>query len=978
MSIRIQEQILFELAMAFGNSLDLKDVLTEGIPVYLRRLGCMAGAVLMTSTDDGLLGCKLVSSYPVLGKTPEAITVLTDMVKNNSNCQSTVEFCSKLPMHKIIDGRNAYLMDLPGFGFLILLKSGQPLSQSLITSLLPINTKIANACISCMSYQRYAELNLELHKEVAERKIVVRELMDSERRHRVIFEYSPLGMIHFDTDGVIKDCNEPFARLMGSTRDELLGFNTAKNTSPEMSGALKKALSGQPSLYEDYYTSVTGGKIAYLRVVFNPVTLGKEKTEVIATIEDFADRKEAEESLRQSESRLSKILSSIQAGVLLIDPETRTIMDSNTEACRLIGLEKEQIVGRVCHDFICAAEKGKCPVLDLMQDVDKSERILLTANGESLTVQKTVSTIIIDGKEQLLECFVDITQRKEAEEQLLEAKEDIENYVKILEDTNDQLIKTTASRDDLEQEVADRKRAEKRLRESRQLYQELVENAASIILRIDKKGRITFFNEYAERLFGFSRDEVLGKQTIGTIIPEVDSSGRLIDGFVDEMFNNPEGFVTHENENMLKDGSRIWVAWSNKALYNTNNEFTEMLCIGSDITERRNAEKALRFAKVQAEAANKAKSEFLANMSHEIRTPMNAILGVADLLADSELNEEQRHYIRLFESAGESLMNLINEILDLSKIETGHMELESVPFSISDLLGDISAIMEISADSKGLTYSSIISPDVPSLVRGDQVRVKQILLNLVGNAVKFTEHGNVAVSVSTNGMDGSSILLKFSVSDTGIGVSDNKLITIFESFAQADSSTTRKYGGTGLGLAIVKKITDLMNGEILVESEEGVGTTFHFSAPFEVCSDDCPDNKWDIGNDQSGYSQIEKKKILVVEDSESNRMLIAFYLGESKHEVVLAEDGLEGFEAFKEGNFDIIFMDIQMPVMDGLAATKAIREYEKEHLLEPIPIVVLTANAFKEDREQCFEAGCSRFIAKPIKKSDLFVEISKL
>ena len=900
------------------------------------------------------------------------------MVRNISNCKAIEGFCSKLPMHKIIDGRNAYIMELPEFGFLVLLKSGQPLGKSLITSLLPINTKIANACISCVSYERFAKLNSELHKEVAERKIVVRELMDSERRHRVIFEYSPLGMIHFDTDGAIKDCNEPFARLMGSTREELLGFNTAQNTSLKMSAALKKALSGKPSVYEDYYTSVTAGKVVYLRAVFNPVTPGKENSEVIATIEDFAKRKKAEESLRQSESRLSKILSSIQAGVLLIDPETRTIMDSNAEACRLIGLEKEQIVGRVCHDFICAAEKGKCPVLDLKQDVDKSERILLTSNGEKLTVQKNVSTIIIDGKQQLLECFVDITQRKEAEEQLLQAKEDIENYVKILEDTNDQLIKTTASRDDLEQEVADRKRAESSLRESRQLYQELVENAASIILRIDKKGRITFFNEYAERLFGFSRDEVIGKKTIGTILPEVDSTGHFLNGFVDKIFNNPEGFVYHENENMLKDGSRIWVAWSNKALYNSNNEFIEMLCIGSDITERRHSEKALQFAKLQAEAANRAKSEFLANMSHEIRTPMNAILGVADLLADSELNEEQRHYIRLFESAGESLMNLINEILDLSKIETGHMELESVPFSITSLLGDISAIMEITAESKGLDYSCIISPDVPSLVMGDPVRVKQILLNLVGNAVKFTEHGSVSVLVSVSDVNCSRISIKFSVFDTGIGVSQTKLNTIFESFAQADSSTTRKYGGTGLGLAIAKKIANLMKGEILVESKEGAGTTFHFSAPFDVCSDNCVDNKWNVENNQSEYLNIEKKKILVVEDSESNRMLIAFYLGESSHEMFLAEDGLEGFEAFKEGGFDIVFMDIQMPVMDGLAATKAIRDYEKEHSLEPTPIIALTANAFKEDRELCFKAGCSRFLAKPIKKGDLFMEISML
>ncbi|WP_291327509.1 PAS domain-containing hybrid sensor histidine kinase/response regulator [Desulfovibrio sp. UCD-KL4C] len=976
MSIRIQEQILFDLIMAFGNSLDLEQDLSEGMSVYLRRLGCMAGAVFMETKDtDGILRHELVSALPRLGRPGKAISLFSGMITDCLNRKDLDEFRQLLPLYKTVDNRHSYLFDLPGFGFIVLVKSGEPFEDSLVKSLLLLNMKIANACISCISYQRYAKLNTDLYREVTDRKQKELELSANERRLRVIFERSPLGMIHFNSDGIIVDCNEQFVQLMGSTREKLLGFNTARHSSREMAEALAKALSGEPACYENFYTSVTGGNTRYLRAVFNPVTPELIPSEVIAIVEDFSKRKQIEESFKQSEIRLNTILGSIQAGVMLIDPQSRIIIDSNAEACRLIGLKKEQIVGRICHDFICAAERGKCPVLDLGQGVDKSERILLTSTGLKLTVLKTVNTVIINGKEQLLECFVDISQRKEAEEQLLRAKEDIEQYAENLEVINKKLTETTASRDELEQEVRERNLAESRLRESRRLYQELVENAASIILRLNKDGRITFFNEFAEKFFGYSRDEILGENIVGTIVPEVESSGRDLAQMIQSIFDTPEKFINNENENMLKDGSRVWVNWSNKALYSSDNKLLEILCIGSDITEQKKTIKALDLAKRQAEAANKAKSEFLANMSHEIRTPMNSILGVADLLLETKLTEDQKRYINLFESAGKSLLSLINEILDLAKVETGRIELESVCFDLGFVLKDIESIMRIVTKSKGLEFFCKHEAGRPILVLGDQVRLKQILLNLTGNAVKFTEHGSVSVIVSSVPLKQNISLFTFSIIDTGIGISSEKMHTIFESFAQADSSTTRRYGGTGLGLTIAKRFAELMGGEILVESEIGTGTIFKLVVPFNVCNKINKEASFKAEERISVDSELKKKRILIVEDSESNRMLLELYLEPSGHEVVLVEDGLQGVNAFKNDKFDLVFMDIQMPVMDGLAATKAIREYEKENSLSPKPIVALTANAFEEDRERCFNAGCSGFLAKPIKKKKLLSEI---
>lgn len=977
MKIRIQEQILFDLAMAFGNSLDLDLVLSKGMPVYLRHLGCMAGAVFMEKEEDGAVLHELVFILPRLGETGKAIKLFSDMIMDCLDRKKVDELRLLLPLHEIVDSRHVYLFNLPEFGFIVLVKNGEPLELSLIKSLLLLNTKIGNACISCVSYQRYVKLNGELYKEVAERKQVEQELRTNERRLRVIFERSPLGMIHFNSDGIIIDCNEQFIKIMGSSREKLLGFNTARDSTAEMGKALAGSLSGKPSYYENYYTSVTGGRKGYLRIAFNPVTPEISPSEVIATVEDFSERKKIEESLVQSEIRLNTILDSIQAGVMLIDPQSRIIIDSNTEACRLIGLTKEQIVGRICHDFVCVAEKGKCPVLDLGQDVDKSERVLLTSKGVKLTVLKTVNIVLINGKEQLLECFVDISKRKQAEEELLRAKEDIEKYAQNLEATNKILTETTASRDELEQEVAERKLAESRLRESRQLYQELVENAASIILRLDTSGRITFFNEFAEKIFGYSRDEILGEKIVGTIVPEVESSGRDLRKMIQDIFHNPEDFISNENENMLRDGSRIWVNWSNKALYRSDSNILEILCIGSDITEQKRAVKALKSAKLQAEAANKAKSEFLANMSHEIRTPMNSILGVADLLLETNLTEEQIRYINLFESAGKSLLSLINEILDLAKVETGRIDLESVCFDLDMVLKDIKLIMDIDAKSKGLEFSCKLEADGPVFVLGDQIRLKQILLNIIGNAVKFTEHGSVDITVSSAHTKQNIRLFTFNVTDTGIGIPPEKLNTVFDSFAQADSSTTRRYGGTGLGLTIAKRFAQLMRGNVSVESEVDVGTTFKLVVPLEVCNDiktgNSPEEEESVSVSDNSVSI--KKKILIVEDSESNRMLLELYLEASGHYVVLVEDGLQGLTAYKNDKFDLIFMDIQMPVMDGIAATKAIRKYEKENSLTPIPIVALTANAFEEDKERCFDAGCTGFLAKPIKKKKLLSEI---
>jgi CheY-like chemotaxis protein/HPt (histidine-containing phosphotransfer) domain-containing protein len=356
---------------------------------------------------------------------------------------------------------------------------------------------------------------------------------------------------------------------------------------------------------------------------------------------------------------------------------------------------------------------------------------------------------------------------------------------------------------------------------------------------------------------------------------------------------------------------------------------------------------------------------------------MNAIMGVADLLAKTDLSVEQDKYVQIFRRAGDNLLDLINDILDLSKIEASQLELERTGFSLKEKLEKVMEMVAARAHEKGLSLVCEVAPNVPDDVVGDPTRLRQVLLNLLGNAIKFTQSGEVSLRVAPCPETTNSSLLRFTftVSDTGIGIPAQKLGQVFERFTQADSSTTRRFGGSGLGLTISKRLVELMGGRIWVESEVGQGSVFAFTVPLEI---------WAVANRPAAVSigsglepPLPALRILLAEDSADNCTIMMAYMQDTPYRVEIAVTGAIAHERFTEGNYDLVLMDWQMPVMDGLTATRTIRAWEQANNRPPTPIIALTASASKGDREKCLAAGCTAFLAKPIKQDVLLQAIKE-
>ncbi len=515
---------------------------------------------------------------------------------------------------------------------------------------------------------------------------------------------------------------------------------------------------------------------------------------------------------------------------------------------------------------------------------------------------------------------------------------------------------------------AEQAKLDQRLRDQQFYTRSLIESSIDPIITTDPAGFITDVNKQMEALTGSTRDELIGSpfKSHFTDPDRADAGIKLV--LRDKKVTDFE--LTAVN----RDGKKTVVSYNATTIYDRQRKLQGVFAAARDITERKLVEAELHQARAAAESASQTKSDFLASMSHEIRTPINSIIGVAALLSKTALDAEQRKYVDIFSRAGENLLLLINDILDLSKVEASQLDLEKTEFSVIELVEKTIEMLSVRAEQKGLALIYQISSSTPVNLVGDPTRLQQVLLNLLGNAIKFTEKGEVSLYVSPDGDFSAPGTLRFEISDTGIGIPPEKLSHVFERFTQADSSTTRRYGGTGLGLTISRRLVELMGGRIWVESTPGKGSIFSFAAPLEIGTGS--KGKVAAHLDAGASAPLRALNILLVEDYPDNRTITIAYLAHTPYRVEIAENGAIAFEKFIAGDFDLVLMDRQMPVMDGLTATRAIRAWESDNGRKPTPIIALTAAALKGDREKCVGAGCTAYLTKPIKQEVLLQAIS--
>lgn len=779
--------------------------------------------------------------------------------------------------------------------------------------------------------ERLRRRNIELESLEIEHKQLENLVIRAKQEWEYTFDSVPDLIALIDRQHRIMRVNKAMADKLGLSPKEAVGmacYKSVHNMKNPPGFCPHTLLLEDGQIHKsEFQEEVFGGFYS-----FTVSPLYDEKGNFIASVHvarDITELKTAEEALKDRENYLKNILNSVQTGVILIDLEEHKIVYANPSAIAMIGAKEENIIGMVCHTFICPAEKGKCPIADLKQIIDKSDRILIKANGEKISIIKTVVPVTISGHAYYLESFVDIT---------------------------------------------DRKRAEEIIEEQIHFLQVLIDSIPVPILYKNLKGLYVGCNRAFESYLGLPKEQIIGKSVYDIITKKV---AEQIDKMDMALYREP-GEQHYETTTIHPDGSKHNVVFNKATYIDRRGNISGLVGIILDITELKKTEIALRKAKEEAEIANRTKSEFLASMSHEIRTPMNAIIGMAELLMDTSLTPEQEKYVKVSQNAGENLLELINDILDLSKVEAGQINLELINFDLIDIIEKTCDILTLRANEKNLELTCHASPDIPTHLIGDPTRLRQVLVNLIGNAIKFTEKGEVVIEVSKQGSGigdrrsaelntntEEDIVLLFSIRDTGIGIPDDKIDLIFEKFTQADASTTRKYGGTGLGLAISKKIVNLMGGEIRVESEVNIGTAMSFTARFGIQKDWKKETLTDVN--------LKNMKVLVIDDNATNRMILREMLGSFGAKVLEAENGVTGLEEL-ERNIStkelirLVFLDYHMPDMDGLKVAECIKNNEQ---LKNVCVILLSSGFSKDEKEIAHHLNISTLLFKPIKRAEL-------
>ncbi|MCB2379051.1 PAS domain S-box protein [Hymenobacter sp. BT635] len=777
-----------------------------------------------------------------------------------------------------------------------------------------------------------------LLEDIAEAKATQQALAESEQRWQLAMERFGDGAWEFNYQTGEEYFSAAYQTMLGYTEAEFArtpqGWLT--HVHPDDIAASLQAsaayLRGELPIYSierrlrckngDYKWVLTRGLVTKYDEQGQPLIMTGVHTDISAL-------KAANATIEASRLRLSTTIANFQEGILLVDEHHRVVL-ANEAICRLfqarstpqelVGLDARQF-GQLAKNRFKEEEEFRARYEALVLNCQLTTgEIFLLKNGRSL--QCDFVPIHVDATYiGYLWKFEDITERRDNEENL-------------------------------------RRREEK--------YRGIIENMKLGLVERDHTGEVAYVNQAFCDITGFTAEELLHQSAMQHVLGE---AGAL---FVAEKNTNRFRGVseTYEMTIVTKAGQRRWVLVSGAPVYDQERRVSGAISITLDITHQKELEHNLRAAKESAEESARSKELFLANMSHEIRTPMNAILGMGQLLAKTPLNDEQQNYLRAIATSGENLLVIINDILDLSKIGASQLSIERIGFNLATLLGQVEKSLHFKAEEKGLRFLVSSDAHLPRVLLGDPYRITQVLLNLAGNAIKFTEKGHVSITAELVGQYGPQVELRFTVADTGVGIDADYLVDIFKEFSQEDSSVTRKFGGTGLGLSISRSLVNLMGGEIDIASQKNEGTRSSFSLLLAVGSEKDLPQKMVVTADTR--ERLRGKRVLLTEDNAFNRQIAKGFLQNAGLLVTEAEDGAVAVALARQQVFDVILMDVQMPVMNGLEATMHIRQ---KLALSP-PIIALTANAIKGEREKCLDAGMNDYLAKPFQEDDLLKVIS--
>jgi PAS domain S-box-containing protein len=778
--------------------------------------------------------------------------------------------------------------------------------------------------------------NRHMAREITERKRIQAELTKLSRA----VEQSPATVVITDKEGTIEYVNPRFTEVTGYSFKEAVGQNPR----------ILKSEKTPTSLYTELWETVSSGKIwkgeminriksgeeIWESVSISPITKDDgEITHYVAVKENITEKKAADAEIQASIERFTILFEKSVDAYLILDGERYT--NCNQAAVNILGYQdKDELLAltpaQISPEFQTDGRNSSEKAAEMIatafeQDGHHFDWEHVTKDGIIVPMEVILTPIELDGRQMLLVVWHDLTERKKFEDE----------------------IRKASFLSDIALEVTHSGYWHVDYSDPEYYYQS--ERAAKILGEpLKPDGRYHLQNEW------FSRLEEANQET-------ADLTAERYQGAIDGKYDHYDSIYAYKRP---LDGKIIWVHASGKLVHDDKGKIQFMYGAYQDITEQKKAAEELAAAKQKAEAATRAKGDFLANMSHEIRTPMNAIIGMSHLALKTELTPKQHDYISKVQSSSNALLGIINDILDFSKIEAGKLDMESTNFQLEDVLNNLANLIGIKAEEKGLELLFNVDQEAPTALVGDPLRLGQILINLSNNAVKFTETGEIVVSVSVVEKDESKATLQFSVKDSGIGLTEEQRGKLFQAFSQADTSTTRKYGGTGLGLTISKKLCEMMGGEIRVESAPGEGSTFIFTATFGVQAEKT------IA--MLPGSDLRGKRVLVVDDNQMSRQILHEMLESMTFRVTQTVSGEEALaevsKADSEGMpFDIIYMDWQMPDLDGIATSKRIKEQDLS--LQP-RIIMVTAYGREDIVQQAEDLKLEGFLVKPVNRSMLF------